>query len=237
MISEEQFLDFECPACGDAVSFPAESAGRAEACPMCNESLIVPAAPGASTRVPLPIETSRLRLRRLRPGDWKDLLELLSDEELFRFSEGEPLDEPGVLAWLERDPHVRLTTPNQPFCLALERLNEPKVIGYATLEFNGPDRRQAAFNLLVGRPFQRQGYGLEAADALLGFCFQAIHLHRVFTSCDSRNAAARHFLERLGLRQEGEFIEDKFVKGEWVNSVWYAALAREYQEGAEAAAS
>ena len=94
MITEESFIDFKCPYCGGSVSFPRESAGSVQACPDCIESLIVPDDGSEMGRaIPLPINTARLALRRFAAGDWKGLQELLSDEELFRYTEGRSLEE------------------------------------------------------------------------------------------------------------------------------------------------
>src|ERR1039457_3211455 len=82
MITEESFIDFKCPYCGDSVSFPRESAGLAQACPNCTQSVIVPDdGSEVGHQIPLHITTPRLLLRRLAGGDWRDLLELISDEE------------------------------------------------------------------------------------------------------------------------------------------------------------
>jgi [ribosomal protein S5]-alanine N-acetyltransferase len=228
MITEESFIDFKCPYCGTQVSFPQENAGFAQACPDCYESLIVPddGSPVGKS-IPLPINTSRLTIRRFAPGDWKDLMELMSDEELFRYTDGRSLDEDEILRWIESDNHVKLTTPNQTFCLALEEREKTKLIGYIGLVITEPHRSQARLNIYLNRNFQCQGFGLEALQALLGFCFEGIKLHRVSASCDSRNAAACHLFEKLGLRREGEFLKDNLLHGEWVNTVWYAALAEE----------
>ena len=43
----------------------------------------------------------------------------MSDEEFFRYLDGVPLDEDGVLRWLESDAHVKLTTPDQIFYLGM----------------------------------------------------------------------------------------------------------------------
>ena len=86
MITEENFIDFKCPCCHEPVSFPKETAGFVQGCPSCNESLIVPDDGSEVGRpIPLPIATPRLVLRRLAAGDWKDLLELMSDEEFFHY--------------------------------------------------------------------------------------------------------------------------------------------------------
>jgi RimJ/RimL family protein N-acetyltransferase len=232
MITEDSFIDFKCPYCGTAVSFPQETAGFVQACPDCFESLIVPDDGGeVGKSIPLPINTSRLVIRRFGPGDWKDLMELMSDEELFRYTEGRPLEEEEILRWLESDNHIKLTSPNQLFCLAIETREPAKLIGYIGLMLTDPHRLQARLSIYLNKSFQRKGFALEALDALLRFCFEGIKLHRVSAWCDSRNTAACRLFENLGLRREGEFVKDNLFQGEWVNTVWYAALAEEY--GAE----
>jgi RimJ/RimL family protein N-acetyltransferase len=229
MITEESFIDFNCPYCGETVSFPRENAGFAQACPNCTQSLIVPTdGSEVGYQIPLPIATPRLLIRRLASGDWKDLLELMSDEDFFRYQDGAPLDEDGVLHWLEHDEHVKLTTPDQPFCLGIQLQEGGKLIGYLTLNFTDPQRLQVAINIGLNRRFQRQGLALEALQAVLGFCFEGLKLHRVAGWCDSRNTAACRLLEKAGLRREGEFLKNRWIHGEWTNSIWYAALAEEY---------
>jgi RimJ/RimL family protein N-acetyltransferase len=231
MITEESFVDFKCPYCGEPVSFPQESAGFAQACPNCTESLIVPDdGSEVGKQIPLPIKTSRLVLRRLVTHDWKDLLELMSDEEFFLYQDGSPLDEDHVLRWLESDAHVKLTTPEQSFYLGLEVQDGGKLIGYLSLTFTDPQRLQVTFSIGLNRSFQRQGFALEAVEALLGFCFDGLKLHRVAGWCDSRNVAACRLLEKAGFRREGEFLKNRWVHGEWTNSIWYALLEEDCAE-------
>jgi [ribosomal protein S5]-alanine N-acetyltransferase len=237
MISEESFLDFKCPHCGEMVSFPRESAGYVQACPICNDSLIVPAdGSEVGWQIPVPITTERLTLRRLMAHDWKDLLELMADEEFFRYREGVPLEEEQVLHWLESDVHVRLTTPDQTFYLGIALKDGDKLIGYLGLNFPDAHRLQATFSLGLSQKFQRQGYGLEATIALLTFCFDGLKLHRVSAWCDSRNAAGLRLLTKAGLRREGEFLKHRLVHDGWADSVWFALLQEEFKQSGAVAA-
>jgi len=231
MITEESFVDFKCPYCGDMISFPGDCAGFAQACPNCTESVIVPGDGSAAGRpVPVPITTTRLVLRRLQASDWRDLMECLSDEETFRYVDGRPSSEEEILRWLESDTHVKLTTPNHAFCLGIEARESHKLIGYVSLSIAEPQRLQATLNILLGRSHQGQGFATEAIAAALGFCFEGIKLHRVTASCDSRNVAACRLLEKSGLRREGEFLKDHFADGEWFNTISYAMLSDEYRK-------
>jgi [ribosomal protein S5]-alanine N-acetyltransferase len=230
VITEESFVDFKCPHCGEPVSFPQQDAGSARACPDCMETLVVPAQTSeVGLKLPLPVTTPRLALRRLNGSDWQDLLEFMSDEELFHYVEGWPLEEEQVLHWLEADSRVQLTTPGQLFCLGIELQEVGKLVGFAGLSFSSSHPRQATVgSLFLNRNFQRKGLAQEGLKALLGFCFGGINCHRVSASCDSRNTAGCRLFERVGFRREGEFVKDRFVKGEWVNTVCYATLVEEY---------
>jgi RimJ/RimL family protein N-acetyltransferase len=227
MLAEESFLDFKCPYCGEMVSFPQEASGSVETCPTCNESLIVPE-PGSETghAIPLPITTTRLTLRRLRNSDWQDLMQLMAEEELFRYIEGGGLSEEQILDWLNRDAHVKFTTPDQIVWLAMELQESGKLIGYVSLQ-PSHQCRQAVVSLCLTQSCQRKGLALEALQAVLSFCFQGLKLHRLSAWCDSRNAPALKLLEKAGLRREGEFVKDRFFNGEWVNTIWYALLRDE----------
>lgn len=228
-MTEINFIDFKCPHCGEMNSFPEEFAGLAQECPACVETVIVPN-DGSDTgrKLPLPLSTPRLRLRRLSSHDWKDIVELVSDEQLFQYVDGAPMDEEHVLRWLESDGHVKLTTPNQAFHLGIETLNQPKLIGYLGLRFTDPQNLQVMVNIFINPKFQRQGFGTEALDALVGFCFRDLHLHRVTAHCVASHAAGTRLLEKIGMKREGLFRQDRFLHTQWTDTAWYGLLRQEF---------
>ncbi len=180
-------------------------------------------------KLPLPVSAPRLVLRRLKGSDWQDLLAFLSDEELFRYVEGWPMEEEQILQWLESDNHVKLTSPGQVFCLGIETLADNKLVGYIGVGFSSSHPSQATLgSFFLHRSYQRKGLAREALAALLGFCFRGINCHRVSAWCESRNTAACRLFEHAGMRREGEFVRDRYVKEEWVSTVWYGLLSEEY---------
>jgi RimJ/RimL family protein N-acetyltransferase len=230
MMTEESFIDFKCPHCGEVASFLRDSTGLVQECPNCAETVIIPVDGGQVGRsVPLPLNTPRLVLRRLQGIDWKDLSELFSDEDLFRYLDGRPLTEEEVTRWLEADSLVKLTTPDQPFCLGMELQQSNKLIGYVSLRFTDAQRHQAMLTILVNRHFQRQGFGTEALVGAKDFCLAALGLHRITAYCDSRDLAGRRLFEKSEFRREGEFVKDRFLNGEWISTVWYALLGDDYR--------
>lgn len=64
--------------------------------------------------------------------------------------------------------------------------------------------------------------------ALLGWCFEALHLHRVVALVDVRNLPSVALMERAGLRREGHFRQNGWYKGEWCDEYQYAVLASKW---------
>ena len=229
MESEVKFVDLECPYCGDTVSFPAEMDLNVQECPNCTESIIIPDEPGpVAEKVPLPIQTSRLLMRRFERGDWKDLLECFGDEQMFQYVQSSPLTQEQVADWIEKDSYAKLTSPNVWFFLALQNRETEKVVGIVQWHL-AEDRSQANVDVYVNRGFQRQGFGTEALTATLGFCFNVLGFRRMIFLCDVRNTGASRMCEKAGMRREGQFVKDRFLNGEWASTFQYAMLAEELQ--------
>lgn len=217
MIPEQNFIDCRCPHCEAAVSFPQSQAGMVQACPSCMDDLIPPEKEGDPARaVPVPVTTPRLVLRRLASADWKGLMVCMQTE-----------DEDRILDWLQRDAHVRLTTPNQVFYLALELREDGKFIGYLGLRLN--DSRQGAVTYCLHPEIEQADLIAEALDALLGFCFKGIKLHRVTLGLMSTDETGTKMCEDAGMRREAEFLKDTYdPERGWLTSVSYAILEEEY---------
>jgi ribosomal-protein-alanine N-acetyltransferase len=216
-ITGEDFLDFKCPYCGALNSFPASAANLARECMNCLETFLVPAADDAPARkLPLPIESSRLRLRRFQPLDWKDLLE-------FEFD-----DEDDATGWLLAVSKARLTEVHHPFYLAVEARDISKVIGSFSFMFTDPALNQMEVALTSGKADALPGWELEAFDTALDFCFQELKLHRVYAQCDSEDSASRQLFKEVGMREEAEFVKNHYVDGEWLSTLWFAMLEEEY---------
>ena len=226
---EQPFVDFKCPHCGRAISFPEANVGQPQECPLCSETVIVPA-PGAEFGIilPIPIQTQRLALRRLVGTDWKDLSELMGDEESFHHTDWNPMEPEEVEDWLKQDATRRLTQPQGTLCLGIELLENPKLIGFVFLYCSGDNPEQAGLTIFINRNHRRQGFGAEATRAMLEFGFNGINLRRFSVGVDSRNTAGCRLLETVGMRREGEFVKARWVKGEWVNTAWYAMLKEEF---------
>ena len=194
---------------------------------MCGEIVVVPKddAPVAG-KLPVPIETARLRLRPPIAADAPAVVKFMADPEIYRYWDAQPMDEAEVEAAIADRWTNRLTQAPGTVWFGVELAGT--VIGLAWFGYVSQERQQGSLFAVIHPEFQRRGFGTEAVGALLAFGFSGIGLHRVAASCDSRNAAACRVFEKSGLRREGEFVQDRLVRGEWVNTVQYALLADEF---------
>ncbi len=88
---------------------------------------------------------------------------------------------------------------------------------------------EAFIGYVLRRDAWGHGYATEAARTLLAFGFERLELRRIFADCHPANAASWQVMEKLGMRREGHFREEKLVKGEWWDRYVYAMLAREWR--------
>jgi RimJ/RimL family protein N-acetyltransferase len=171
----------------------------------------------------LPIETARLRLRRLVPGDLAALHALHSREDVTRWLPWSPRDEEQVRASLEG----HIARPSDVGVVLAIDLNG-ELIGTANVAVG--EHRQGEIGFMLHPDHQGHGYATEAAAAILELAFGTYRLHRVHGSVEPRNTASVRVLERLSMRKEAHLVENAWVKGEWQSEAVYAILAREWRE-------
>lgn len=223
-----EFIDFKCPYCHAALSFSEAHLGTAQECPHCSESVVVmPRGSEMGGKIAVPIPTARLNLRYLRTEDLPDWLEFVQDEDSYQYLDYYEPNAEDAISWFEYGKVLRLTNPNNGrLTLGIEFQKESKIIGYASLFLTDPEEhRQAYFHILLHPAYRCQGYGTEAVLGLIDLGINGIALHDLRVRIDNRNLAARRMVEKVGMKLEGEFIEESRIKGEWASSAYYVFLA------------
>ena len=171
--------------------------------------------------------TRRLMIRRFRPADEDDLCEYLSDPQVYRVEPGEPLDRAQAS---QRAADMAAS----PDFWAVELRGAGKVIGQLYLKQIEPaEHLTCELGYILSPSYQRQGYGSEAAAALVRQVLTAGGMHRVVAHCNPENTASWRLLEKIGFRREGLLKQNIFFRrsanGEplWTDTYVYALLAAE----------
>lgn len=170
------------------------------------------------------IETERLILRNFQQEDAGDLFAYLHEPGASCFLSMK-------LENLEAAQAEAQARSRSDECVAVCLKTSGKVIGDV---FAVPEEDTFAIGWNFNPDFGGKGFALEAARALLDYLFTVRRARRLYAYVEDHNAASRRLCERLGMRQEGLFLE--FVSfttdanGEpiYESTMQYAILQKEW---------
>ncbi len=176
----------------------------------------------------LPLQSSRLTLRRLENGDLERFLMYRNDPNIACYQSWTGFTEAEALAFIEQHKVQEPARPGQWLQIGIALRESNLLIGDCGLHVHANDPRQATFGITLSRDHQSQGFATEALSALFDTLFGTLRLHRVIADTDPRNAPAWTLFERLGMRREADLKQSLWFKGNWVDEYIYAILHEEW---------
>ncbi|HVQ37354.1 MAG TPA: GNAT family N-acetyltransferase [Pyrinomonadaceae bacterium] len=174
------------------------------------------------------IEANRIRLRWVSEADIDALYTIFSDPEVMRYWSSPPIADRDAAAKIVAEIHEGFAS-RAHLKWGLARLTDDMVIGTVTLYGLNLEHRRAEIGYAMGRAHWGNGYMQEALQALLGFAFDVLHLHRIEADVDPRNAASIRSLEKLGFQREGYLRERWQVGGEIQDALFYGLLRSDWE--------
>ncbi|CAM3817851.1 GNAT family N-acetyltransferase [Mesobacillus thioparans] len=176
-----------------------------------------------------PVETNRLILRELREEDFDDIYEFKSDEKVVKYLTWGPNNREQTLHSLRKQIAFQHEENRQIFVLGVEVKETKKVIGNALFMVKDQDFKTVEIGYFINSNYWKQGYGIEIVNGLLNLGFNNMDIHRIYAICDVENAGSVNLLKRIGFRQEGHFIKNLKVKGQWRDHFLFAILEEEFK--------
>ena len=170
------------------------------------------------------IETARLRLRPYTKADIAGLVPLVGAREVaattLRISH----------PYTKKDAREFLALTKEPgkIWLAITLRRDGRQIGGIGLRVE-KQHQHAELGYWLGVPYWGKGYATEAAQAMVGYGFDVLELHRIFASHFKHNPASGRILEKLGMRYEGCQREHLAKLGRFVDSELYGILRHEWE--------
>lgn len=173
------------------------------------------------------IITDRLILRNFMVSDAEYLLDYLSQPRAACF-------ESEKISTLAEASNMALAKSQDDSYIAICLQDTHQVIGELFYEFEEPDTYSIGWNL--GGGHEGKGYAQESAAAYLEFLFVNKAARRIYAFVEEDNYRSQRLCEKLGMRQEGLFIEFiSFVNNpdgtpKYVNTMQYAILQKEWEK-------
>lgn len=151
------------------------------------------------------IETERLYLREMDQGDYKDLCEILQDEEVMYAYEHAFSDEE-VQDWLDRQKE-RYSQYGFGLWAAIDRSSGAFVgqIGLTMQDVEGTEELEIGYQFK--KKYWHQGYATEAAKACKEYAFRELNQDRVVSIIRDNNRASQKVAERNGMKVEKTFVK------------------------------
>jgi RimJ/RimL family protein N-acetyltransferase len=165
--------------------------------------------------------------------DWEAAHRWASDPEVVRFMHWGPNSEEETRDHIRRRIADQQEDPRRAFHLAVALKATGHPIGSCALVVTNWESRQGGLGYCYAREFWGQGYGTEAARALLALGFEQLGLHRIRATGDRENIGSRRIMEKIGMRREGLLLEDDWLRGHWRDTYSYAILEQEWRAGQE----
>jgi RimJ/RimL family protein N-acetyltransferase len=172
-----------------------------------------------------------MTLRPYELGDLGFLHDLFRREDVCRYLRWEPMDIDQARALLDRRlRQTHIDEDSDAILLAAVDLETSRVIGEFMLRVTNTQSRQGEIGWSIHPDAQGRGLATEGAREMLRLGFDELGLHRIMADCDPRNVASFRVMERLGMRREAQFIENEFLKGEWIGEIVCAMLEDEWRD-------
>jgi RimJ/RimL family protein N-acetyltransferase len=174
------------------------------------------------------LSTERLWFDALRESDATVLFDYRADPEVSRYQGWRPATPGDAKSFIRNQSVLTQPSPGVWFQRAIRRIDDRSLIGDLGLCLSND--RQAEFGITLAPSAQGQGFAREALAGLFRTLFGRLDIHRVHASIDPRNAPSMALLQAVGMRQEAHFRESLWFRGEWVDDVIFAMLARDWLE-------
>lgn len=178
---------------------------------------------------PVRLETERLLLRDAQLSDADAVDRYAGDEQVVKYLFWGPNSPERTREVLQfRVNHQQVDPARRALELAIVDKSSNEVVGGAGLRVADSDALDADLGYVLARAKWGQGIVTEACERLLEVAFGWFGLHRVWASTDADNLASQRVLEKLGLRREAHFVQNKLVKGQYRDTLIYALTEAEY---------
>jgi len=173
--------------------------------------------------IPRDLQTADLFLRPLRSADGEGMYAMLSDPQSMKYWSNPPVKSVDEATDLLRQ-DLESDERGNSMCWAVTLGSDDLMIGKCILFQFSHENHRAEIGFILNRDHWRQGLMQQAVEAVIGFAFRTLNLHRIEADVDVGNSGSLALLEKLGFKREGMFRDRWCVYGEWQDSIMLGLL-------------
>lgn len=174
------------------------------------------------------LETDRLFLRRVSSTDVEGMFALRSNPETMQYV-------PRPLATSKEDILVHIAMidekieSNIGINWAITMKGNPKLIGIIGHYKISIENQRAEIGYMLLPEFHGKGIITEAIKVVVKYGFEEMQLHSIEAIIDPRNYGSEKALQKSGFVKEAHLLENEFYDGEFLDTVIYSLLKRNYR--------
>jgi RimJ/RimL family protein N-acetyltransferase len=150
------------------------------------------------------LETDRLLLRRLEPGDFENLCTLYRDPAIRRFFPEGTLTDAETKEELEWFLNGHPRHPELGLWATIHKESGRFIGRCGLLPWTIDGQFEVEIAYLIAKEYWRQGLGSEAALAIRDYAFEVLNLTRLICLIDHENKASIGVAQKIGMRFEIE---------------------------------
>jgi RimJ/RimL family protein N-acetyltransferase len=180
---------------------------------------------------PIPLlEGPRIRLRAYDRSDLETARQFLNNLET------RALMAPGILFPLKAEDETKWYESfggmsEGVYNFAIERIDTKTYIGGCGINEIDQKSRVGTVGIFLGAPHQNHGFGTEAMQLLVDFCFREMNLQKVKLRAFAFNQRAIRCYEKIGFQTEGVLKKEVYRNGAYQDEVLMAVFRDEWKIG------
>lgn len=169
------------------------------------------------------LKGQKIDLRALEPDDLEFLFSVENNEEFWEVSStSTPFSKFLLWQYLENS-HKDIFEIKQLRLMICEKDGSRR--GFIDLFDFDPKHRRAAIGIIISSHKDRQkGYGAEALEMLINYCFTHLELHQIYAGVGIDNVSSRKLFEKAGFLRTGQKKDWLRVNGTYKDELVYQLI-------------
>lgn len=175
----------------------------------------------------LSLETDRLLLRKFKLSDAEMVTDLCNNYQIFinTLSLPYPYTKECAKTWIQG--HEDNFKADKLYEFAVCNKSTGDLYGSIALS-NNKKHKNGELAYMIGEPYWNEGYGTEAAEAIIKWAFEHMAYHKIYARYFVTNPASGRIMEKIGMEKEGILKEHVMKEGQYMDLVYYGIINPKY---------